>query len=71
LKQHLVKFLFGKFIIACFYEYFNRLPDIHPYLWHNLGMEYLSPEAVYRSAGLGAEALFLEAMDKADRISIP
>ena len=39
----------GEFIISYFYEYFNRLLDIHPYLCYNLCVEYLSPEAVYRS----------------------
>ena len=36
-------------IISYFYEFFNRSLDIHPYLWYNLYVEYLSPEAVYRS----------------------
>ena len=45
-----IKFLFiGELIISYFYEYFNRLLDTYLYLWYNNCVEYLSPEAVYRS----------------------
>ena len=36
-------------LLAYFYEYFNRLLDTYLFLWYNNRVEYLSPEAVYRS----------------------
>ena len=54
-KSHFLfdKFLFNdEYIISYFYEYFNRLLDIHPYLWYNNCVEYLSPEAEHRSVQL-------------------
>ena len=39
--------------LSYFYEYFNRLLDIHLYLWYNTYVEYFwSPEAEHRSVQL-------------------